>query len=373
MSKLAEIIRYRRLSPAQLNERTGISENRIETILAGADATMLELRKLAATLKVSLSDLSPDTEKERAAALLFRRAPISGNPVDYASIANLSRRMARSFDLLEGISGSGPHWLKYFKHGSNTYNEAQENATLFRRVFFNDNQYNPLLSLPKIAVERMQIMVFVVNSNGFDGASAYFEAIPFIFVSARYQARMLFTLAHEIGHLIAHHDPNVSYAIIDENMDRQSNAVEEQYANAFASALLMPSAGVATVLKKVREKAGTTDQPAIGDIEISYLARIYGVSFPAAARRCEDLGLIAHGGGASLNEYLKKNFGSAEKRADDAGLPPRPQIDFPPVPHPLLRSAVERIKAGELSVGRAATVLGVSIGDLLSANAHVAH
>ncbi len=103
-------------------------------------------------------------------------------------------------------------------------------------------------------------------------------------------------------------------------------------------------------LKKVREIARSADNQ-LGDIELLYLARIFGVSFLAAARRCEDLSLLPRGGAASLNEALLKNFGSAEKRADQLKLPPRPKIEFHPVPQALLASAVDRIRAGELSIG----------------------
>ena len=69
------------------------------------------------------------------------------------------------------------------------------------------------------------------------------------------------------------------------------------------------------------------------------------------------------------NEKLKSDFESAEKRAERLGLPPRAAINFPPLPHAILNSAVERIRAGELSIGKASMILGLSIGDLLAANA----
>src|SRR5205807_1927125 len=134
--------------------------------------------------------------------------------------------------------------------------------------------------------------LFVVNTAGVDGASAYLDGMPFIFISARFLPRMLFTLAHELGHLAAHHDPSQSFAVIDEEEDdaelRAHGGIEEAYAHAFASALLMPRAGVGIALKKVREVAKSSGNE-LGDVEILYFARIFGVSFLAAARRCEDL------------------------------------------------------------------------------------
>jgi Zn-dependent peptidase ImmA (M78 family) len=201
--------------------------------------------------------------------------------------------------------------------------------------------------------------------------------VPFVFVSAQFPPRMLFTLAHECGHLVAHHNPTESFAVIDESTDAEgpsspNKANEERYAGAFASALLMPRASVGIALKKIREAAKIT-QDALGDLEIGYLARIFGVSFWAAARRCEDLALLPRGGAASLNEKLVKEYESAEKRAEQAGLPPRQEVKFPPVPQTLLAAAIERVRSGELSVGRAASILGLSIGDLMAANAPTAH
>src|SRR5205085_974958 len=106
----------------------------------------------------------------------------------------------------------------------------------------------------------------------------------------------------------------------------------------------------------------------LGDIEVLLLSRIFGVSFVAAGRRCEDLRLLPRGGAQSLNDWLKKEFGSAEKRATSVGLPDRPQIDFPTFPKQLLDAALHGIRAGNLSIGKASSILGLSISDLLSLN-----
>jgi Zn-dependent peptidase ImmA (M78 family) len=289
-------------------------------------------------------------------------------------IAAFSKKMAYTFDLLPADE-QGPWWVQHFELADGSYEGAERNAATFRRVFYDDDQVSPLLSLPRLVATQMGVLLFVVSLPGIDGASAYLDGLPFIFVASRFLPRMLFTLAHEVGHLIGHHDPGQSFAVVDdEDEDELSrgSAGEEAYAHAFASSLLMPRGGIGVALKKVREIARSADNQ-LGDIELLYLARIFGVSFLAAARRCEDLSLLPRGGAASLNEALLKNFGSAEKRADQLKLPPRPKIEFHPVPQALLASAVDRIRAGELSIGRASSILGLSIADLLAANAPTAH
>jgi Zn-dependent peptidase ImmA (M78 family) len=216
----------------------------------------------------------------------------------------------------------------------------------------------------------------VIKNSKIDGASAFIEGLPFVFVAERFPPRMLFTLAHEIGHLVAHHDPAASFAVLDTDEEcsggkKRKNA-DEFYAHAFASCLLMPARGVGVALQKIRSMQSQT-QDQVGDLEILLLSRIYGVSFHAAAKRCEDLSLLPKGGAASLAEAITKKYGSAEKRAEQANLPPRSRIDFPQVPEPLLLAALERVRAGELSIGKASAVLGLSISDLISANAPSTH
>jgi predicted HTH domain antitoxin len=48
-------------------------------------------------------------------------------------------------------------------------------------------------------------------------------------------------------------------------------------------------------------------------------------------------------------------------------------LEFPRVPEPLLTAALNKIRSGDLSVGRASAVLGLSISDLISANAPSTH
>lgn len=173
---------------------------------------------------------------------------------------------------------------------------------------------------------------------------------------------MLFTVAHELGHIVAHHVSGNNFAWFDPiNLFggiRQPRRQVERYADAFASNLLLPKAGVGIALKKIRE-IHQVRQDAVGDIEILYLGRLFGVSFQVAARRCEDLGLIPPGGALSLYERIRKEFGSPEKRAEQLGLPSRPEIIFPTLPRQVLEGAIRKVRAGEVSIGRASESLDV--------------
>lgn len=355
----------------RLGRKTGLAQERLQELVEDAEPTLAELRKLAAALKIPLSDFA-DTDSVERISFLFRDTKLRGKPIPRRVVSTLGSRIAGSSDLFGVRASESPWWFSRFSRGSDSFESAEQNASIFRELFFESDQLSPLIELPRIAVNRMGVMLFVINNPDVEGASTYFEGVPYAFVSARFHPRMLFTVAHELGHLISHHDPSVSVVIIDEagaheGEGGESDHVTESYANAFASALLMPKAAVGIMLKAIRKKANISDGP-IGDLEISYLARFFGVSFWAAARRCEDLKLLPRGGAASLNDELESEFGSAEKRADQAGLPPRAEIDFPRVPGTLLASAIEKVRAGQLSAGRAAAVLGIPISDLLEAN-----
>ena len=375
MTKVQDLLSRTRRKPDELSAQSGISPDRLSALQAGAEPSMAEVRRVAEALRVPLVDLVGPKPVERQVDLLFRSSLRARTESHDPVIAAFSKRMSYTFDLLRSEQ-RGPWWAERFLAGDSTYSGAERNAATFRKIFYGDDQVSPIASLPRIAADRMGVLLFVVAMVGVDGASAYFDGRPFIFVSKRFPSRMLFTLAHELGHLVAHHDPSHSFAVIDDHADdlglSSRDGTDEAYAQAFASTLLMPSAGVGIALKKVRELAKSTNNE-LGDIEILYLARIFAVSFVAAARRCEDLTLLPKGGAVSLNDALIKQFGSAEKRAEQLKLPPRPRIDFPMVPGPLLASAVEKIRAGELSIGRASAILAIPIANLLTANAPTAH
>src|SRR5439155_10338864 len=126
--------------------------------------------------------------------------------------------------------------------------------------------------------------------------------------------------------------------------------------------LILARGVVGIALKKIKE-VGKLASDNIGDVEILYLSRIFGVSFQAAAVRCEDLSLLPRGGAISIYEKLVKEHGSPEKRAAEINLPPRPKIEFPAIPRHLLDAAIRKVQTGEMSIGRASAALNLSIAD----------
>jgi len=366
MKKVLEFLRGVPIT-ARLSKRAGIPLDRLRRLALGADPTMAEVRMLASALRVDIGDLTHTSPAGDVASFLFRTTAARA---DSLTISRLTSKVGYSLDLLGPREAATPTWIREFERGRQTYEEAEGNARRFRNLFLDNEQLGPILNLPQVSVNELGILLFQVATDKIDGASAFCEGIPFIFLAQRFLPRMFFTLAHEIGHLIAHHAPGESFAVIDVAAERPAlrKNVAEFYAHSFASCLLMPARGVALALQQIRSHQRAPGQ-ALGDLELLLLSRIYGVSFYVAARRCEDLELLPRGGAASLDAVLRKKFGSAEKRAELAGLPPRPQLEFPKIPAPLLAAAIEKVRSGELSIGRASEVLGLSVSDLMKVNA----
>jgi len=361
------------LSIKQLSKRADLPINRIEQLLTGSEPTLMELRKLASALRMRISDLLPKTQVEDKAEFLFRKKldmKVGEKQADV--ISRLSRFISHSLEFLPPEKAS-PAWTRLFEASETTFTEAERLARSFRSEFYDDDQFGPLLTLPTLAAEKLNILLLVVPEQAVDGASAIIAGHVFIFVSPKFEGRMLFTLAHEIAHCLSHHNADLEYAVFDgvNEVGKLRKRVRDQegFADAFASCLLMPAGGVAVALKKVREITKTAPSEPVGDIHILYLSRIFGVSFEVSARRCEDLELLPPGGAYSLAERLREEFGSPEKRASTAGLPPRPPVEFPKVPMKLLTAAIEKIKRGEISVGRASNYLNISLSDLIEAHA----
>jgi Zn-dependent peptidase ImmA (M78 family) len=368
MNILQDLLRTRnRKKDVDLIQRTGISKDRIDQLLNDGEPNLEELRTLADFFRVDLRDLLPTHPRHQSFRLLFRSG---GAEVDDVTSSALSRRIGYSVELLGPGRESRPAWIEKFSRQGQEYEDAEANANTFRKLFLSDDQLSPLFGLPGLVPEALGILVFIVRTSRFEGASAYVEGLPFVFLTETFGPRMLFTLAHEIGHILAHHDPHQEFAIVDtqtETRPQASKNATEFYAHAFASCLLMPKQGIVLTLRKIREMQQPNKE--LGDLELLLLARIYGVSFYAAAKRCEDLDLLPRGGAASLTELLTKEYGSPEKRAEAANLPPRPKSEFPKMPVPLLRAALDQVRSGQISVGKASSILGLSIADLLEANA----
>ena len=360
-----------------LSRSTGISRERLLSLTKGMEPTLHEWRSLAKALKISSRALLSDDEAQARYSFIFR-SPVNGKQVSRALLSQLSKKMILSDELSPQFSSSRVASVRAALLPHVNYLDAEANARLFRTMFLGNNQSRPLLDLPAIIASALGVRIFLIDTPGIEGASVIAADDAFIFLARRFAPRMLFTLAHELAHVLFHQSGDSDFMSLGfDSKDRASEVLsksaskDEMFAHAFASALLMPDAAVGRLLKKLREHSKF--EGPLGDIEINFIARFFGVSFLAAAVRCESLKLLPRGGAVSLDESVRTEYGSAEKRAVELKLPERQPINFPYFPEDLLAAAIEKIREGSLSIGRASAELGITVEDLVSANEQLIH
>jgi len=217
------------------------------------------------------------------------------------------------------------------------------------------------------------VLLLFSRDPSIEGVSAIVDGYAIVNIGPRaFKPRMLFTIAHELGHLVAHHDRRAQgYAHLDKEADWSSSPrrTEEKFADAFASSILLPQHGVLSALKVVREHLGISQQP-LGAAEIAWIAHLFHVSFEVAARRFETFGLLPTSGARAFYQRLQDDLKNPEKFAADVGVPPRRELNIETTPA-LMRSAAARVRGGTLSLGKAAELLNVPVSAIVVANSEI--
>lgn len=363
MTRVSELLRHLDLSADEIALKARLPTERVRAILGGDSASVSDLRAIARGLKIPIRNFAASPSVESDLTLLFRSTV---NQKTDLGVEKAAAFVSAALSVLPRRS-EPPDWLTRLEPSQETYQEAERLAEHFRFLFAPERPDDPLLDLPEVLIDLGGIILGRLDTSRFEGASVVADGYAFIFVSPRFSGRMLFTLAHELGHLIAHHRERRSI-VFDRATQiggQRHHNTAESFVDAFASVLLLPSRGVALALKQIRDVLNVRT-PAIGDVELLYLSRFFGVSFEVAARRCEQLELLPPGGTRTFIEHLKQ-YGGAEKRADALGLPPRPQVNIPRVSNNLLRAAAELCNQGKISAGWVADQFGCSIKDLYTA------
>lgn len=168
--------------------------------------------------------------------------------------------------------------------------------------------------------------------RGLDGLAIMRQGYSLIMVSSSIAAhRQRYTIAHELGHLMAGDQGD----IVDENINF-SRSPEESRANAFAAAFLMPENALRTAFG---DQSVPTEQ-LIADL----LAR-YRVSLDALAFRLHNLGIIDTAERDAVRRMSSARIALRQGRASD--LQARHDRRWP---GGLLRRAVESYVKGHISI-----------------------
>jgi Zn-dependent peptidase ImmA (M78 family) len=222
----------------------------------------------------------------------------------------------------------------------------------------------PLLQLPELLEDVLHIAVSAIDHETIVGSCAIVGDQHFIYLPRQDEVNALYMCARQLGHLLLLRERvNGKVVVASIELSHETNHTPlgsyKRFADHFALELLVPTRGLGIALKEVRALLGVKN-PALGDIELLYLARIFGTNFLVLARRCERAKLLPKGGANALYAVLVDKYGGPEKRAETLGLPPRPKLSLPVLP----RAALLRIRklANERPefVNEAALQLGMS-------------
>jgi Zn-dependent peptidase ImmA (M78 family)/transcriptional regulator with XRE-family HTH domain len=149
-----------------------------------------------------------------------------------------------------------------------------------------------LAALADAIEQRFRVDVLVDHFQGdpLSGAALTDHAFPLLFVNSDFsRPRSLFTLAHELGHLLLGHvDEGIA---LDESLTGPSDI--ERSANAFAATFLMPEQAVRKTLDQYGRTVST----------IVYLAYAFGVSFQTIVYRLHNLHLVNAEGRDTLMSF----------------------------------------------------------------------
>jgi Zn-dependent peptidase ImmA (M78 family) len=362
MASVAETLSKLGLPPEEIASRTRLSLDRVLALLHGSDVAVSELRALTTGLKLPARAFSTAGLSARGEGGSIRyRNTRSKSEFDPTSerVANFVQAALKILPARD----SAPAWIEQFWALNLKYYEDAERASLlFREILYPEQEEEPAIGLPQRLNSLDGIIVSQLNNSRYEGCSLVAGGYVFIFVSPRFPGRMLFTLAHELGHVLAGHVNQIAHYDLSGDIGRLKNP-EEAFADNFASAFLLPMSAIGRSLSSIRDMLRIKSD-AVGDIEIILLSRFFGVSFDVTARRCERLKLLPSGGAYSLSQYVRENFKSPELRAEAAKLPPRQAVFLDLISPLLLAEASRKIDEGQISPTWVADQFGISIDQL---------
>lgn len=373
MTSITAHMSSKNLTVENAAKKAGMTPERFEQVAGGAKATLGEMRGIAKALQIPLTSLlERGSETAEPIKMLFRQTLEQREAVEVASHVDiLSTQVRDALSIARGLP-SNLAWLSLFNGMEPAPANASAFADLFRQKFGGIDDLEPFPDLAQVLAS-MGVLLLFSRDPAIEGVSAIVEGHAIVIIGPRtFKPRMLFTIAHELGHLVAHHDQQAQgYAHLDREADwsRSPRRNEEKFADAFASALLLPKHGVLSALKVVREHLGISEQP-LGAAEIAWIAHLFHVSFEVAARRFETFDLLPASGARAFYQRLQDDFKNPEKFATSVGVPARQELVIETTPV-LMQSAASKVRDGKLSLGKAAELLNVPVSAIVAANSEI--
>lgn len=268
------------LSRRAFGERVGLDESKMSKSLSGARRfSSIDLARIAELCKVTVDWLITGEEPPLATAA----RTTSGNA---GTAINAAKRFATLRADMASLGYPQPWQRLSVNVNSGTYADQGRrlaNAALARVRQTGMNLGGDLVAMVE-SVFGADVAVLDLG-DGFDGMATSSTDVKLILLAtSRVPARQRFTLAHELGHLLAGDDQDIH---LDRDVYDKSQAKDpsEMRANAFASAFLMPE-------DTLRAAVGSTG---LNDRSFAVLACDLAVTPSALAYRLLQLRLIDAG------------------------------------------------------------------------------
>lgn len=231
-----------------------------------------------------------ERQESPAFQYLFRAA--EHDILDRVSIVEFEK-LTRDYALIEELVGASPLPLPpdYSQFGFRTESDAQVLADMERsRLGLGDVPVKEITDLMDFLDSTVGIRTFLVpvQSSTWSGLVVRDPGgRPCIAVNAKDESyRRNFSLAHEYGHALVHMGgPDTLVARIDQEAEPERISADERFANAFASAFLMPRRAV---LAQVERMLGASNGQ-FTDFDLVHLAMRFGVSGQAMSSRLVSL------------------------------------------------------------------------------------
>jgi Zn-dependent peptidase ImmA (M78 family)/transcriptional regulator with XRE-family HTH domain len=309
---------------SEIAERTGVSTSELESWLLGdAGPGRGQLSKLADVLNRSrVTLLLPAPPVAASTPTAFRRAVGSGNEVSGKArkAVRESRQIQKALSWIR--RDDGPVDLpqaKYSDESAEVAAEVRQWVDIAVDVQFRWSNDRDALREWRSALDAKGIYVFALQIGrkeirGFSDWDDYAPVIG-INVSDTSPAARIYSIAHELGHLVCRIDATCE----EFGVSGVAQSRVEAWCESFAAAFLMPNDAVREALRVQADAARPGFPP--GDIDqIRLLMRRFNVSARASAIRMETLGLAPKGLYAKINQVFQTRSSSA---SGTAYSPPR--------------------------------------------------
>ena len=203
-------------------------------------------------------------------------------------------------------------------------------------------------------VEEKGVLVFL--SNGYNGKwqipkddpilgfSVYHDSYPIVVIKKESEQRQLFTLMHELAHLIIH-----KASWVDDEDDLHSYSAQEQEASSLAGRVLVPDA--------VLESVSDQDKPSSVTEYDNWLANlrdIYGVSGEVILRRLLDSGRLLQEHYTAYRQSKNETTGDGRESGNRSYRHREPIHIFGDT---FVRTVFEALQAKEITLARASGYL----------------